>query len=289
MDYISLCFISILWGSSFLFIKITSDAIDPLGIATGRVLLAALVLTGWMWLRNAEWPRSRTLWKKLTLLSVVGQVFPFFMLGVAGHFTTSIDMALMMGAIPLIIFLLGRWIPPAEHWSGRTALGLAFGFLGVAVSLSDPVGATDLARWGGRAAAILAACGYAVGALLSRNISRDLDATTSVTSSMLVSALLLSVVWAFQHPTFSFSVLPSRALISLITLGVINTAVAYVVYFRLIHKAGATFAGMNNYLVPAVGIVAGSAVLGEPLQARVLLGLVLISGGVILVRTSRRT
>ncbi len=191
--------------------------------------------------------------------------------------------------IPLIIFLLGRWIPPAEHWSGRTALGLAFGFLGVAVSLSDPVGATDLARWGGRAAAILAACGYAVGALLSRNISRDLDATTSVTSSMLVSALLLSVVWAFQHPTFSFSVLPSRALISLITLGVINTAVAYVVYFRLIHKAGATFAGMNNYLVPAVGIVAGSAVLGEPLQARVLLGLVLISGGVILVRTSRRT
>jgi len=287
---LSLLFVSLLWGSSFLFIKVAAQAFDPLGIAAGRVVVAAACLVPLVLARGAAWPRGVVSWGKLVVLSLVGQILPFLMLGFAGHLTTSVDMALMMGAAPLLTFFMGRFVPPAEPWSGWAALGLGVGFLGVAVALSPPIaveGSVTPAEWVGRLCALLAAAGYAAGALVSRNLSREIGTTVVVTASMLVSMVLMSSAWLAMRGVPSWDAIaavPGTAAAALLALGLINTALAYLVYFRLIRTAGAAFAALNNYLVPVFGLVVGAVALGEPIGAEALIGLALVLGSIVLIR-----
>jgi drug/metabolite transporter (DMT)-like permease len=292
--YFSLFFISSLWGSSFVLIRIMSAAIDPLGVAAGRVGIAAVALIIVAAIRGSAWPGTLPVWRKLAALAVLGQIFPFFMLGIAGRLATSVDMAVMMGAAPLATFVLARFMPPTEAWSAPTALGIGLGFAGVAIALAAPAdlgSAASATAWAGRLCAVLAAVGYALGTVISRDISRQIGSTMVVTASMAASTLLLGLVWLGTHPLPSaagLAAVPRGALAALVMLGLVNTALTYVVYFRLVQTAGATFASLNNYLVPLVGLVIGALTLGEKLSVWTFAGLALILGGVVLVRSGRR-
>ena len=109
--YAGLAFLSFLWGSSFLLIKIASRAFDPFDFALARVGVAAAAMLLTSALSGKVWPGSRPgLWAKLLALALIGQVIPFLLLGKAATLTTSADMALMMGAQPIFVFLFGRFL-----------------------------------------------------------------------------------------------------------------------------------------------------------------------------------
>lgn len=294
MAYALLILISMLWGTSFIFIKIALNAISPLGIAAGRVAIAAVFLLTIAAVRKSQWPGSAVLWAKLAALALLGQILPFVMLGIAGRLTTSVNMALMMGATPLAMFILSAFVPPRERWSGVTALGLLVGVIGVTISLSTPTASEPVIMdndWAGRLFALAAAIGYAAGAVISKNISQNMEISMVASISMLISSIFLAPSWlcmqlfSIDYPALHIS---WEALASLLTLGVFNTALAYVVYFHLIHTEGAVFAGMNNYIVPPFGMALGAVILGEPFGIVSLLGCALITGGVVLVRQGKR-
>ena len=118
--YASLAFLSLLWGSSFLLIKITARVFDPFGFALARVGVAAAALLIAAALAGPVWPGRRPgLWGKLVVLSLSGQVIPFLLLGKAAKLTTSADMALMMGASPIFVFLMGRFVGSGDRWSSQ--------------------------------------------------------------------------------------------------------------------------------------------------------------------------
>jgi drug/metabolite transporter (DMT)-like permease len=280
-----LAFISLLWGSSFLFIKISSQAFDPTSIAFGRAGIAAAALVVAALAMRVPWPRQPRLWGRIAAMSLFGQALPFLLLGVAAHLTTSADMALMMGGVPIFTFLLARLFALGEVWNARAAFGLALGLLGVVVSLGGALGAAAPAAGEpglGRALALVAALGYASGALMSRAISREIGPTMAVTGSMLLSAGLLFGPWLVLRGSPSSIALLATPVVALVALGLVNTALAYFVYFRLIASAGATFAALNNYIVPVLGMIAGALALGEPVGASSWLGLACVLGGVVL-------
>ncbi len=179
--YASLAFLSFLWGSSFFLIKIAARVFDPFGFALARVGVAAGALLVGAALAGPIWPGRRLgLWSKLVVLSLAGQVVPFLLLGKAAKLASSADMALMMGASPIFVFLVGRFVGSGDRWSLRGALGLALGFAGVSLALLSPVGQTAAAPnpVEGRAIALAAAFCYAMSALFSggpdaRNRSRQ--------------------------------------------------------------------------------------------------------------------
>ena len=124
--YAGLAFLSFLWGSSFLLIKIASRAFDPFDFALARVGVAAAAMLLTSALSGKVWPGSRPgLWAKLLALALIGQVIPFLLLGKAATLTTSADMALMMGAQPIFVFLFGRFLGSRDRWTWLAALGLA--------------------------------------------------------------------------------------------------------------------------------------------------------------------
>jgi len=294
MGVVILVLISLLWGSSFLAIKVAAGVFGALDIATGRLVVAALCLAVVAVVSRARVPADAGVWGRLLALSLVGQMAPFFLLGLSGRLTNSSNMALMMAAVPLITFVAGRLFRDGDRWTVRGWLGLGMGFLGVMVALGSPlpmaeaVPGDEMADWLGKGAAVLAAVGYALGTLISRSLAGRVGLTATVASTMGLSATLMGLLWlAVTGPAVlagPLSLPDAPAVVALVLLGVANTAGAYFVYFWLIRREGATFASLNNYLVPIVGVFLGAAILGESIQPQAVAGLALTLLGIIVVR-----
>ena len=130
---------SALWGTSFLLIKIATNGIDPLTFTFARLAIGAVTLAviarafGW------RWPASKAAWGFAALLALAGQAAPVYVTGLAARWTTSADLALMMGAAPIATMLLARLLGMGEVWSLSAAFGLAVGLVGVVVAIGSPV------------------------------------------------------------------------------------------------------------------------------------------------------
>ncbi|HEX9169376.1 MAG TPA: DMT family transporter [Roseiarcus sp.] len=290
--YAALAFMSLLWGSSFLLIKIAARAFDPFPLALARVGVAAAAMLLTSALSGKVWPGSRAgLWIKLLTLALIGQVIPFVLLGKAATLTTSADMALMMGAQPIFVFLFGRFLGSRDRWTWLAALGLTLGFAGVGVAFWSPGAQGGVHSVLGRALALAAGVFYGAGAIISGAATREIGAARAVTASLTISTIVLALIgWAFANPPplATFFPLPLGPILAVIALGVINTAVAYYVYFRLVVSAGPTFASLNNYVVPVIGVIGGAVALAEPIAPAAWTGLALVLSGVALTGRSLR-
>jgi len=293
LPYAVLAFLSLLWGSSFLLVKLAARGFEPFGLALGRVGIAAACFIAFALVSGAAWPRGHRLWGRLAAVSIIGQIGPFLLIAEAARLTTSADLALMMGGVPILSFGLSRMFGLGEVWSARAALGLALGFAGVALSIGSPLAVGEAyahAGWG-RALALLAALGYGAGALLSRGASLAIGPRMAATTSLTISTVALlgldlafagppSIAALARSPPAAFARAPPEAIAALVALGVFNTALGYLIYFRLVATAGATFAALNNYAVPFLGIVLGWAALGEPVAAIAWIGFALVLASV---------
>jgi drug/metabolite transporter (DMT)-like permease len=290
--YAGLAFLSFLWGSSFLLIKVASRAFDPFDFALARVGVAAVAMLLTSALSGKVWPGSRPgLWAKLVALALIGQVIPFLLLGKAATLTTSADMALMMGAQPIFVFLFGRFLGSRDRWTWLASFGLALGFVGVAVAFWSPGADSGAHSVLGRAFALAAGIFYGTGAIISGAATREIGAVRAVTASMTISTLVLMVAGLTFGKLATLATLfqiPLAPMIAMGALGVFNTALAYYVYFRLVNEEGPTFASLNNYIVPLIGVVGGAVALSEPVASSAWAGLALVLGGVALTGASLR-
>jgi drug/metabolite transporter (DMT)-like permease len=291
--YAALAFLSFLWGSSFLLIKIASRAFDPFDFALARVGVAAAAMLLTSALSGKVWPGSRPgLWAKLLALALIGQVVPFILLAKAATLTTSADMALMMGAQPIFVFLFGRFLGSRDRWTWLAALGLAVGFVGVGVAFWSPGAGSAGHSVLGRAFALAAAVAYGTGAIISGAATREIGAVRAVTASMTLSTLALALVGLVLGklpPLAAVFQIPLAPMLAMGALGVFNTALAYYVYFRLVHDEGPTFASLNNYIAPVIGVVGGAVALAEPIAPSAWAGLGLVLGGVALTGRAMRS
>ena len=277
MPYALLAFLSLLWGSSFLLISVAARGFDPLSFAFVRVAIGAAALWVIAFGLERKWPRGTKLWLRLAGMAALGQAIPFVLLGDAARRTTSGDLALMMGAAPIVAFLLSRWLGEGPPWSYASALGLTLGLIGVAVAVGGPGGGSVL----GKFEAFLSACCYAGGATLSRDASRAVGPSTAAAASMTLSSAVLGIAWGLSGGSLAkLAAIPAPSLEAMAMLGLANTALAYFVYFALVVRMGATFATLNNYIVPFIGLILGAVFLNEPVALSAWAGLALVIAGV---------
>jgi drug/metabolite transporter (DMT)-like permease len=278
LSYLLLAFLSTLWGSSFLLIAIAARGFDPLSFAMVRVAIGALALWALAARGGLRWP-PRGLWGRLALMSAFGQAIPFLLIGDAAHRVSSGELALLMGVQPIFAFVLTRVLGQGGAWTPAAGLGLLCGLTGVAIAVGAP-GAGDLT---GRIEGLVAALGYAFGATISRPASQALGPAGAAAASMTLSTAALAAIWVLKSGDFAGLVAaPPSALAAMAALGLFNTALAYLVYFELVVREGATFASLNNYVVPFAGLALGALFLGERVATHALVGLALVVVGVAL-------
>lgn len=287
--WLAFAVLSLIWGSSFLFIRIAVEQISPLAVVALRLLFGAAGITVIALVRRTPLRLNRRDLAVLCCLAIANTVAPFILITWGEQTITSGLAAVLNSTTPIFSLLIAHLALHDEPITLPRLGGVAIGFLGVVVLLSR-----DLAEGGihwsgvaGQGAVVLASAFYALSAVLTRRTVRHLSSMTIATYALWFScaqALVISLI--FSPPpltTIHFSAVFATA-----WLGVLGSAIAYVCYYYIIQTWGASRATLVTYVVPAIALVLGALFLGEVVDWRIVAGSALIILGVGLASIVRR-
>lgn len=278
LEWTLLITLSILWGGSFLFGKVAVAEIPPLTLAFFRVAIAAGLL--WFVVRIARTPMPRGLsgWMPFLVLGFLNNVVPFSLI-LWGQREIGAGLASILNATtPLFTVVVANAFLADERLTAGKVAGVLLGIAGVAVL----VGLETLKGVGGHVWAQLACLGAALSygfAVTYARRFRGMPTTAVATSQLTASSLILLPIILIVDAPWTLGVPSTEALLSILALGGGSTALAYILYFRIIKTAGATNAALVTLLVPVSAILLGVILLGERLAVTDLIGMVLIGLG----------
>lgn len=288
IEWLMLATLVAMWGSSFMFIKLGVASVPTSTLVAARLILGAVILLLVVYLRGARLPALNRaharVWCNYLIMALLGNCIPFTSITWGQQRTDSALAGILMAVMPLTTMLLAHFLVKGEHMTPARGGGFALGFAGVVV-LMGPSAIMGMADSGLAAASQMAilfgAVCYAANSVLTRILARGDDVLVASAAMLLVASLIATPValW-LDRPWLLAPSASSTA--AILWLGVGPTAIATVVYFKLIASAGPTFMSLVNYMSPVVAVFLGVALLGEApgVHAYVALGLILIGIGV---------
>ena len=274
----------LVWGIPYMFIKVAVEGgIAPVVVAWGRVTIAALLLVPIAARAGAIGPLLSR-WRALLAFAVIEIVVPFPLLAAGEQRIASSLAAILIATVPLLIAVGSFFFDPAERVGRGQAVGLLVGFLGVVLLLGIEVAGRP-EELVGAAMTFGTAVGYASGPIVVRRYLADLPPLGPAAAAMATSALLLTPAALFSLPS---GATPPTAFAAVVVLGVVCSAVAFLLFFFMIAEVGPARASVMTYIHPVVALALGVLFLGEGVRATTLGALLLILTGSFLA-TRRRT
>ncbi|HVJ33812.1 MAG TPA: DMT family transporter [Terriglobia bacterium] len=287
VEFALLLLLSVLWGSSFIAIKIAVDhGLPPVSLATLRIGIGAVILTGLAIFRGQAAPRGAGVWARLLLLGIIGNALPFFLIGWGEQYTPSNLAAILMAVIPIFVVILAHLMTHDEKLTLGKSLGVTLAFIGIVVLVGvdalSGLGATVIGQL-----AILGGCvSYSFYGVNARRLPpMGSEMTTGVI--LVLAFLCLLPIWLLHDRPWQMTI-STPALLATLWLGVVSTAAGNLLFYLILRRAGAGFAAFNNYLVPLMGIGWGFFCLDERPGWNALAALVLILGGLACARFLQR-
>ncbi|GAA1848832.1 DMT family transporter [Asanoa iriomotensis] len=257
--------LGVIWGSSFLFIKVGVAELHPLYVTLGRVLAGVLTLLAVIAVTRDRLPRDPRLWLHLTVTGVVGTAMPFTLFGYGEERVSSSLAGIWNATTALLVLPLAVYLFRTERMTAHRAVGLLIGFVGVLVVLGvwDGLGG---AHFTGQLMCMAAAACYAVAIpYTKRFVSDRRESGLALAAGQLVTATVAIAIVApltVGAPT-PVSDLSLKAIASIVALGAVGTGLAFVLNMRNIKLVGATTASMVTYLIPVFAVVLGVLALDE--------------------------
>ncbi|HEY2791800.1 MAG TPA: EamA family transporter [Micromonosporaceae bacterium] len=270
----------IIWGTPYLMIKVAVGVLDPWTLVFARCALAALILMP-LALRRGQIRPALAKWPWLLAFAAVEITIPWLLLSTAEERLSSSLSGLLLAAVPLVGALLG-WLTGGERLGGRRILGLAIGIAGVATLVGLDLSTNDTAAL---IEMVLVAIGYALGPFILARYLTGVPGLGVLACALTVSALVYAPIGIARMP---HSMPKASVVWSVVGLAVLCTAIGFVIFFALIDEVGPVRATVITYINPAVAILLGVLLLGEPMTIGIGVGFVLVLLGSILA-TRRST
>lgn len=279
-DWLTLIFLALIWGAAFTFIGVAVHEVAPLTYVWLRLTLAAAALWLFLWWRGESAGLPRQVWGSILVLALFNNAIPFALFGWGQTHIASGLASILNATTPIWGVVVAHLFTHDEKLSGRKLAGVVLGFSGVTVmigpALLGSLGSSVLAQL----ACVTAALCYAFAGVWARRFRAMGLSPMSVTTGQLTAGALVMLPLAFVIDRPWLDTLPSlKAIGAIAALAVVCSAFAYVLYFRLIDRAGATNALLVTLLVPPVAIFLGSLLLHEVIEPRDFAGLALIALG----------
>lgn len=284
-NFFLLLFLASLWGPSFLFIKVAVAEIPPITLVLARVGIAAVLLYLVLRLQGHNLPGPSRIWGHIAIVALFHNSLPFVLLSWGEQHIDSAIASIVNGTTPIFTILLAHMLTTDDRLTSTKVVGVTLGMLGmvllVAPSLVGGVEATTL----GLLAVIAVSASYGLAMVYSRKHLRGMEPLVAPTGQFLLATLyLLPLVLLIDRP-LTLSAPSTQAIASLLALAVFGTALAFIVYYRLIESADASYVSMVTYLVPVFGVILGVLILGERLSwnayvafAMILIGVMIVNG-----------
>ena len=271
--------LALLWGASFMFIKVGLGALAPLQVALGRMVFGALFLLAVLVITKDRLPRGRAVWRHLFVAALLLNTIPFSLFALGETEVSSIVAGIWNATTPLLTVSVAMATLPEERLSTERAIGVGVGFAGVLVLLGPwhGLGGGALA---GNLACLGAAVAYGFGFPYARkHLAGRPESVVSLSSAQLLLATAqMLLVAPFSGPlpaTF-----PLGVVLSVLALGALGTGLAYILNYHVIRAAGATVASSVTYVIPVFSTIFGVALLGETLTWNQPAGAVVVIAGV---------
>ena len=275
-DWLLLVFLSILWGGSFFFAKIAVDELPPLTLALGRVGIAAALLA--VLAGRAGLVSLARAWPAFAVLGLLNNVIPFTLIFWGQTHIPSGLASIFNATTPIFTALIAHFATRDEKLDAAKLVGVTTGFVGVVAMLGPEVlGDIGVGLWA-QLACLVAAVSYAVAGIWGRRLAR-LPAVTVAAGQLIAASVVLAPLAMLVDRPWRLAMPSPAALAALLALAVLSTALAYVIYFRILARAGATNLLLVTFLIPVSAILLGTAVLGERLAPHHFAGMAIIALG----------
>jgi len=275
-DWLLLVFLSILWGGSFFFAKIAVDEMPPLTLALGRVGIAAALLA--VLAGRAGLISLARAWPAFAVLGLLNNVIPFTLIFWGQTHIPSGLASIFNATTPIFTALIAHFATRDEKLDAAKLVGVTTGFVGVMAMLGPEVlGDIGGGLWA-QLACLVAAVSYAVAGIWGRRLAH-LPAVTVAAGQLIAASVMLAPLAMLVDRPWRLAMPSPAALAALLALAVLSTALAYVIYFRILARAGATNLLLVTFLIPVSAILLGTAVLGERLAPHHFAGMAIIAVG----------
>lgn len=271
--------LSTVWGASYSFIKVGVETIPPVTLIAARTLIAGAILLAVIRWRGLRLPRDRRTWGRFLVQACLNSVVPFTLIAWAQQ-TTDAGLATILNATtPIFAFLLTVLVVRHEAVTGRKLFGVAAGLVGICLI----IGVEALGGLGrellAQLAIVAASVCYAGAAIFGKGF-KDLDPMMPAAGSLICGAFVLVPASLLVDQPWRLE--PSSAsVLALIALAVVSTALAFVIYFRLVQTLGSVGTTAQSYLRVPIGVAIGMVFLGETLSPTAWIGLGCVVAGVI--------
>ena len=279
-QWLMLIVLSMLWGGSFLFLGVSVSELPIFTVIALRVFLAAIILYAAMRIAGESLPRDRAAWTAFIVMGIINNVIPFTLLGFGQSYIASGLAALLTAATPLIGNLAAHFTWHDEPLTTNRVIGMLLGLVGVGImfgpSLAGGFGVNVLAEL----ACLGAAVAFGFSGVYGRTFGKlGITPVAAGTGTLLSSSVVMIVLaLAFDAP-WSIPVPDPHIIGAVIGLAVLSTAVAYMIYFRLLRQVGATNTLLVTILMPVFAVIYGALLLAERLEPRHFIGFAIVAIG----------
>ncbi|MGB3573420.1 MAG: DMT family transporter [Phormidesmis sp.] len=286
-QWLLLCVPAFFWGSAFIFMEIALPTLSPLIIVAGRMGIAAIVLNAIILLQGYRWPQRKRVWLECAALSVVNNLLPFGFVVWGQQYINASLASILIASAPVFTVVIASLVGK-ERLTLMRAAGVLVSFSGVVVLIGPQMlRGLDL-RGMGEIAMLCAALCYSLAGFWGRRfqaVPAQLVSTMTITMGALIVVPLMFALESPLEVDWQWS-----AGLSVVALGVFSTAIAYIVYFKLLADVGVVNTSLVSFLVPLSALVMSLVFLKERLSTEAILGmsLILIGLGVLDGRLLKR-
>jgi drug/metabolite transporter (DMT)-like permease len=286
-DWALLLFLSLLWGASFFFQKFALREMGPFTMVFGRLALAALALNLVVFFTSFHFSALRHHWLGMVLMGLFNNAIPFCLFAWSQTRITSGLAAIFNATAPLFTVVAAHLFTKDERLTPRKAVGVLCGISGVVFIIGPGVLAGPRGSVAGQLACLIAAVCYSLAGIYARRFKEIPSIVLAGIQAAIAALMVLPLALIVEHP-WKLAFPGPTTWSALFALGLLSTALAYAIYFRLLARAGATNTIVVTFLIPVSALLLGTFLLKEPLElcelggmACIILGLAIIDGGIL--------
>lgn len=270
--------LSVLWGGTFFFAEVALREVGPLSLVLARVGLAAVALIAMVYATGHRLPSSLAVWRAFLIMGLLNNLIPFSLIFWGQMRITGGLAAILNATTPLFTVVIAHFLTRDEKMTAGRVAGVLLGIVGVVVTIG-PAALRELElHLLAQIAVLAAALSYAFAGIFGRRF-QDLPPIVSAAAQVTATTALMLPVVALLAEPWTIADLGLRTWGAIMGLALLSTALAYLIYFRLLASAGATNLLLVTFLIPVSAIVLGAGFLGERLAAQHLAGMALIGLG----------
>lgn len=285
-ESVMLVLLGLIWGSSYLFIKLGVNEMPPAMVAGGRLVAGLLVLFFVVYMKKLRLPRDRAFWQKLAVVGFLNNTAPWLLIPWGEQHISSALASILNAAMPIFVVVLAHIATRDDRLTGPKLAGILLGFAGVVVLVGADLADLTGAGIQGEIAVLVSTLSYAMATVYARQHLRGHDHTVLATAQLTMGLLFVTPFMMLSAGEWHGTPSPT-AIVAVAALGVLSSGIAYVIYYWLIDRLSASKLALTSYLFPVTALLWGVLLLNESVGPHTLTGLALILGGIFLVNNTR--